>query len=263
MQCHSMRAGRIILVGVLAIAVMLLAAVLLPPPSAERHIKEYIPTGATEHDRRAGPALAAVALSTTQDLSGVLEFYRRKFDIPQRFSPRSGMATMSRRSSLFGRFRSDAIMPLSGSSGHAVTFCHREAGQVVYIAMSRAEGEGLSHIMLVLEQLPDRNSRRAWSSSRNEAAAWPPPNGTPGSSGSALGAAVAEFTTPLRLEDVVRFYSTNTGLSRPQVFLEQPRAQAKAVLLEPTKSSRQSFYIFCYQDIGSTQSQVSVSWISK
>jgi hypothetical protein len=166
-------------------------------------------------------------------------------------------------SKLFGGYISDAIMPLSGSAGEAITITHREHHKVVFVAVSRGANEPLTHVMVLLEQLPAREKSVIWGTGKNEALSWPPPESKAGSSGFTLGVGVAEFSSALSVERVVRHYSTNTGLSRPQLLLEQQRQQGKSALLEPTRSSRQSFYIFCFRDNASTQTQVSVNWVAK
>jgi hypothetical protein len=256
------RPGLIIFIGVAVIAIVLAIVVLIPLPSADRELDDYIPRFTTEQTRSRGQTMSAVALTTTQDVAGVLDFYRRKLELQQRISSRGGMATMTH-SKLFGGYVSDAIMPLSGSADEAITITHREHRKVVFVAISRGKNESLTHLMVLLEQLPAREKSVMWGTGKNEALAWPPPDGKAGSSGFTLGVGVAEFSSPLPVENVVRHYSTNTGLSRPQLLLEQQRQQGKSALFEPTRSSRQSFYIFCFRDNASTQTQVSVTWVAK
>ena len=257
-----MRPSRIIFIGVAIIAIVLTIVVLIPLPSADRELNDYIPPSTTEQNRSRGQTMSAVALTTTQDVAGVLDFYRRKLKLQQRISSRGGMATMGR-SRPFGGYISDAIMPMTGSAGDAITLMHRERRKVVFVAVSRATNESLTHLMVLLEQLPDRGKGHFWGTGKNEALAWPPPESKAGSSGITLGVAVAEFSSALPVENVVRHYSTNTSLSSPGLVLEQQREQGKSALLDPTRSSRQSFYIFCFSDNASTQTQVSVNWVSK
>jgi len=265
------RPGLIIFFGVVVIAVVLGVIVLIPLPSADRELNDYIPGPTTEQQRSRGPTMSAVALTTTQDVAGVLDFYRRKFKLQQRISSRGGMATMAR-SRPFGGYISDAIMPMSGLRGEAITITHLERHKVVFVAVSRGANESLTHLMVLLEQLPDGDKGRVWGTGKNEALAWPPPEGKVGSSGFTLGLAVAEFVSSLPVENVVRHYSTNTALSRPQLFREQPRPQllleqhreqGKSALLDPARSSRQSFYIFCFRETASTETQVIVNWVAK
>lgn len=256
------RPGLIILIGVIVIAVVLGVIVLIPLPSADRELNDYIPRSTTEQNRSRGQTMSAVALTTTQDVAGVLDFYRRKLKLQQRVSSRGGMATMAH-SRLFGGYNSDAIMPMSGSAGEAITITHRERHKVVFVGISRGTNESLTHLMVLLEQLPDREKGNVWGTGTNEALAWPPPESQAGSSGFTLGVAVAEFSSALPVENVVRHYSTNTSLSRPQLLLEQQRERGKSALIDPARSSRESFYIFCFRDNTATQTQVSVNWVAK
>jgi len=256
------RPSLIIFIGVVVIAVILGVIVLIPLPSADRELNDYIPSYTTEQNRSRGQTMSAAVLTTTQDVAGVLDFYRRRLKLKGRISSRGGMATMAR-SRPFGGYVSDAIMPMSGSTGEAITITHREAHKVVFVAVSRGRNESLTHLMILLEQLPDREKGRTWGTSRNEALAWPPPESKAGSSSLTLGVAAAQFNSARPVENIVRHYSTNTSLSNPGLLLEQQREQGKSALLEPTRSSRQSFYIFCFRDNASTQTQVSVSWVPK
>jgi hypothetical protein len=255
------RAGRIIFIGVVIIAIVLTIVVLIPLPSVDRELNRYIPRGASEQNRLRGQTMSAVSFTTTQDVARVLSFYAGKFKMgPHQLSSRGGMTTMAR-GRIFGGFESDGIMPLSDHTGEAITIAHRESRKVVFVAVSRATNESLTHAMVLLERLEGKRS--PWGLARNEALAWPPPDGKTGSSGMTLGVAIAEFSSGVPVENVVRHYSTNTGISRPQLLLEQKRQQGESALLEPTRSSRQSFYIFCFRSNASTQTQVSVSWVSK
>ena len=257
-----MRPGLIIVIGVAVIAIVLTTVVLIPLPSADRELNDYIPRSTTEQNRSRGQTMSAVALTTTQDVAGVLDFYRRKLKLQQRISSRGGMATMAR-SRPFGGYISDAIMPMTGSADEAITLMHRERHKVVFVAISRGRNESHTHMMVLVEQLPNRQKGNFWGTGTNEALAWPPPECKAGSSGFTLGVAVAEFSSALPVENLVRHYSTKTGLSRPRLLLEQHREQRKSALLDPAPSSRESFYIFCFRDNASTQTHVSVSWVAK
>jgi hypothetical protein len=268
------RPGLIILIGVVVIALVLGVIVLIPLPSVERELNSYIPPGATEQNRSRGQTLSAVTLTTTQDVTGVIDFYRKKLKLAGHLSPRSGMAILSR-GRLFGGHNTDGIMPLAGSAGQAMTITHRESRHVAVITVARGTNDSQTYVTVLLERLPDRENRNLWRPT-NSALAFPPPQGTVGSSGMGPGVAVAEFATTAPLEEVARHYSTNllllpAGQPVPKelrlgdtgVILRQRRDNAESILLTKPRDLYQSFFIFCFKDNASTQTQVSVSWASK
>jgi hypothetical protein len=252
---------RIIFAGVLAITLLLVLVVLLPLPSVDRELNGLIPTGAREGDRSRGQAICAVTLTTTQDVAAVLAFYSRKLGLGHRVSSRGGMTTMTR-GRLFGGYHSDAIMPLTGSAGEAITITHRDSRQIAVIAISRATNDPATHIIASLERIPN-SGKRGFYLPTNAALAWPPPDGKPGSSGMGLGIATADFSTTAPFEDVVCHYGTNLLLlaAKTGLTLRQNGTHGQAIFFATPRENRESFYIFCFRD--STQTQVSVSWVAK
>jgi hypothetical protein len=257
------RPGRIILIGVLAIALVLLIVVLLPLPGVNRELNRFIPPGAKEGPRSRSQTLCAVTLTTTQDMAGVLNFYSRRLGLRQRVSPRGGMTAMTR-GRILGGYESDTIMPLTGSGGEAITLTHRTSRLSAVIAISRATNEPVTHIIALLERLPD-TAKKGFYLPTNAALAWPPPNGKPGSSGMGLGVAVAEFSTDAPFEEIVRHFGTHLLLSTPPagLSLSQNGTHGQAAFFAKPWGTRESFYIFCFRDDATNRTQVSVSWVAK
>jgi len=260
------RPGRIILAGVLVIALVLLVVILLPLPSVDRELNGYIPTAAKQDDRSRGEALCAVTLTTTQDMAGVLGFYSRKLRLGYQVSARGGMTALTR-GRLLGGYHSDTILPLSGPGSEAILFTHRDARHVAVIAVSRVTNEPTTHIIALLERFPD-TSKRGFYLPTNAALAWPPPEGKPAGSGMGNAIAVAQFNTDAPFENISRHYTTNLLLATPVggdtgLFLSQKREQGQAAFFAKPWGTRESIYVFCFKDNSATQTQIGVSWVVK
>lgn len=267
-----MKPSLIILLGVLAIALLLVVVINIPPPTPDRELTRLIPPGASEQYRTSAADMAVVTFTATQSANGLLEFYAQRLKFPHRIATSSGLVVMSH-GRPFGRVTGDGFLPFRTTSGEGATLLRYGDEQLVMIALSSAN-EPLTQAAVVFWKLSERPS--IWVGG-NPALTWAPPEGVAGSSGVGYRLSIAGFTSPVPVADVALHYATNLGLALPgarlltnsyrsgdgRVFLRQTRDHGQSFLIAREGITNLDVFVHCFRSLSDTQTQVTVGCVHR
>ena len=261
----ALKPGLIILLGVVAIALVLITILLLPPPNIRSAAQRLIPPGTTIVSELNYGDLIGMSGSTDASLSDVAEFYRKRFRLGR---GRIGVSAFWD-GGLFGRFRSGVTMTYT-TEGFVILV--RERSELLAVAASRATNENRTSIEVFCE----RKRARQEATGVNRATRFGPPNATAGGSAWSLLTGGATFTTPSALTSVTPYYLTNvlhasspspstSGVSRAgsgMVSIPKRTGGASATFLVRT-NVREAVLIHCFRSATSTQTHVLVGCASR
>jgi hypothetical protein len=199
----ALRPGLIVVIGVAAIALVLTAIVLLPPPNIRTVAECLIPPDTLIISELNHGDLIGMSGTTDRSLIDVDAFYRERFRLTGRAIVGSGITSWSERR-LLGGFRSGVTMP-DATNGFVILL--RDKKELVAVIAPRATNESLTYIEIFCERKP---AAQASSFSRgNRAARFAPPDTAFGSSASSLLIDGAMSTTLSAPTNLTAYYFTN------------------------------------------------------
>ncbi len=266
----TLKPGLIILLGLIAIALVIITILLLPPPNIRRAAERLIPPNTTVVSELNYGDLIGISGSTEASLTDVAEFYRERFRLGRGTMVSGGISSWSE-SSVFGRFRSGVVMPYT-TEGFAILLRDKTAVQMV--VASRATNENATSIEVFCEQ---KSKLKNFSGLVGAASRFTPPQGNAASSASSLLMDSAMFTSTLALTDIATHYftsvlgtpplaSTNWTVSptgRGMVSIPKRTGAESVTFLARTANTDETVLIHCFRSAPSTQTHVLVGCVSK
>lgn len=261
-DADALRPGLIILIGVAAIALVLLTILLLPSPSIRTVAERLIPPGTLIVSELNYGDLIGMSGSTEASLVDVAEFYRKELRLGRGAIVGSGISVWFD-GGLFGRFRSGATMPYT-TEGFVILV--RTRNELSAVIASRATNENTTSIEVFCERKSARQQPGG-----NRATLFGPPNAKAGSTAFSLLTSAAMFTTPSALTNISAYYFTNVlqaSLPFPTNWAISPtgsgmvlipkRAGAESATFLLRSNINETVLIHCFRSGTSTQTHILV-----
>jgi len=260
-----LKPGLIILLGVTAIALVLITVLLLPPPKIRSAAEQLIPPGALIVSELNYGDLIGMSGSTEAPLIDVAEFYRERLRLGRGAIVGSGIASWSE-GRLFGRLRSGVTMPYT-TEGFVILV--RDKKELLVVVASRATNENATSIEIFCERAP--KGRAFAKVGLNPAISFSPPEGTSTSSAASLFTQSAIFTSSAQFTNIITHCftnvlgippvaSTNWAISPAgsgMVSIPKRRSANSATFLARLGTD-QTVIIHCFRSRNSTQTYVLV-----
>jgi hypothetical protein len=202
----ALKPGRIVLLGVVAIALVLVAILFLPPPNIRSAADRLIPPGASIVSELNYGDLIGMSGSTEASLTSVADFYRERLRLGRGPIVGGGISNWSK-SSLFGGLRSGVTMPYS-TEGFVILVSDKK--ELLAVVASRATNETTTCVEIFCKRGPEGRILRTRANSLV------PVDGVAGAS--ALSALVdcATFTSSATFSSITTDYLTNDLKAQPQ-----------------------------------------------
>ena len=259
----ALRPGLIILLGVVAIALVLVTILLLPAPNIRGVVKPLIPPGTTIVSELNYGDLIGISGDTEASLTDVAEFYRERLRLGRGPIVGGGISSWSK-NSLFGGLRSGVTMPYS-TEGFVILVSDKK--ELLAVVASRAANETTTCVEVFCKRGPDGRALRTRANSLI------PVDGVAGAS--ALSALVdcAMFTSSATFSNITADYLTKSLKAQPQVITNRvvspagngmvsvPKrtgADSATFLARITTLTNETLIIHCFRSPNSAQTHVLV-----
>jgi len=266
----TLKPGLIILVGVVAIALVLVTVLLLPPPNIRGVAEQLIPPGTAIVSELNYGDLIGMSGSTEASLIDVAEFYRERLRLGRGPIVGGGISSWSE-GRPFGGLRSGVTMPYT-TEGFVILLSEKK--EFLAVIASRATNESRTSVEIFCERAP--RARGFGSGAFNRASRFSPPEGSSGSSASSFFLNSAIFTSGAQHTNIITYYFTN-ALSIPPVastnravspagggMVSIPkRTSANSATFLARPGTNETVLIHCFRSPNSTQTHVFVGSAAK
>jgi hypothetical protein len=260
-----LRPGLIILLGVIAIALVLITILLLPLPNVRSVAERLIPPGTTVVSELNYGDLIGMSGSTEASLIDVAEFYRERFRLGRGPIVGGGISSWSE-GRLFGRLRSGVTMPYT-TEGFVILV--RDKKELLVAVASRATNETATSVEIFCERAP--KGRAFATTGLNRAISFSPPEGTSASSAASLFTQSTIFTSGAQFTNIITHCFTNVLGSPPVASTNwavapagsgmvsiPKRTSANSATFVARHDTNQTVIIHCFRSANSTQTHVLV-----
>ena len=266
----ALRPGLIILLGVAAIALILITILLLPPPNIRTAVERLIPPDTQLISELNYGDLIGMSGSTERTLIDLAAFYRKRLRLSSGAIVGGGISSWSE-GRLIGGFRSGLTMPYD-AEGFVILV--RDKKELIAVIASRATNENVTSIELFCERKPA--AQAAGFSRGSRAARFGPPDASPGSSASAPLIDGAMFKTGSPFTNVASHFFTNVletsvpsltnwTVSRAGSGMASipKRIGARSVTFVMRSGTNETVVIHCFRSTNSPQTHVLVGSAAK
>ena len=205
----ALRPGLVIFLGVTAIALVLIAVLLLPPPNIRSVAKRFVPPDTLIISELNYGDLIGMSGGTHMSLTDVADFYRKRLRLGRGTIVGGGISSWSE-GRLFAGFRSGVTMPYT-TEGFVILV--RDKNKLLAVVASRATNENTTSIEVFCERAAGVGVFSAGASKR--ANHFSPPDGSTGSSASSPFLNSAIFTSNAPFTNIITYYFTNVLTTPP------------------------------------------------